>query len=436
MAAYLRDRFPQRLQHVKVEAHRIGTQARDTTQRSRTLLVAALGHAVAQSFGARKISFFENGIVSHNLPISPQVVGTMATRTTHPLALHKLNQLLDLVRPGAPPIRNGYAWLTKTEVVQRIAQHGAADQIRWAVSCTSVREQTTRNPHCGSCSQCLDRRFAILAAQLGHEDPVEGYKCDVLLGPRGGQAATMAVEWSRHALRMARITPMALLTHFGPELIGIIAGHPTLSAEQAVQMTLTLHRCHAAAVQAVLTAAIRANAANIAEGSLAAASLLMMHIGTVRGDAAPSLPPDPRLAETRVALPAHIVEEDRLLDPTAPLEVAFFKLGVDFAISVKGLCDINGKPAMMAHGFKTWFDEDRSSGLPPDQHRFMLDYRSLEWNLSPEAVRKAVERCRKMLAKSYVELFGVMPPAPLLIQNKPVHGYRLDPLIRLATRPQ
>jgi 7-cyano-7-deazaguanine synthase in queuosine biosynthesis len=138
LATYLMHRFPNRIKHVKVEAHRISTHARDTTQRSRTLLFAALGQAVAQSFGSRKISFYENGIVSQNLPISPQVVGTMATRTTHPLALQRLNTLLALLRPDAPPIRNGYSWLTKTEVVQRIAQHGGADQIRKAVSCTSV----------------------------------------------------------------------------------------------------------------------------------------------------------------------------------------------------------------------------------------------------------------------------------------------------------
>ena len=42
-------------------------------------------------------SFFENGIVSVNLPIDRQVVGTMATRTTHPLFLDRLRRLLSAV---------------------------------------------------------------------------------------------------------------------------------------------------------------------------------------------------------------------------------------------------------------------------------------------------------------------------------------------------
>ncbi len=42
----------------------------------------------------RRPPLYENGIISHNLPISGQVVGTMATRTTHPLSLLLLERFL------------------------------------------------------------------------------------------------------------------------------------------------------------------------------------------------------------------------------------------------------------------------------------------------------------------------------------------------------
>jgi 7-cyano-7-deazaguanine synthase in queuosine biosynthesis len=436
LAEYLLNRFRHRLMYVKVDAHRVSTAARDTTQRSRTFLFAALGHAVAQSFGARRISFYENGIVSHNLPIGPQVIGTMATRTTHPLALHMLNRLLGLLRPGVPPISNGYAWLTKTEVVQRIAQYGAEDQIRRAVSCTSVRDQTTLNPHCGTCSQCLDRRFGILAAGLEKHDPADGYKSDVLLGTRTGHQATMAVEWSRHALHMARVTPMDLISRFGPHINRILAGHPTLSADHAMQMMLAMHQRHAAAVKSVLTRAVCDNAPEIVAGSLPTNSLLMMHIGAPGGGAPLSIPPDPRLGEKRPAMPTYIPEIDRRVDPDAPLEVSFFFEGEHHRVSVKGLCDILGIQAKVAHGLKPMFDEDRKDGLEPDQHRYMMDYRKLGLDLSSSAVRKHIQLCRKTLAASYEQLFGVVPRDHLLIQNKPRHGYRLDPSIRLTARNQ
>ena len=435
LAAFLIDRFPNRLKHVKVDAHRIATQARDTTQRSRTLLFAALGQAVAQSFGAGKVSFYENGIVSQNLPISSQVVGTMATRTTHPLAVHKLNLLLALLRPEAPLIRNGYAWLTKTEVVQRIAQHGAADQIRKAVSCTSVIDQTTIHPHCGICSQCLDRRFGILAAGLGHEDPADGYKCDVLLGPRGGRGATMAVEWTRHALRMAKMTQMDLFRHFGLELSAIFAGHPELSPERTMQLTLALQQRHSDAVGSVLTAAIQENAPQIANGDLDAASLLMMHIGSGQTNVAASLRSDPRWEQKPVLAPDRLPKKNVLFDREAPLRVAFFMNDKTHAVSVEGLCDIIGRPAKIAHGLKQMFDEDRSAGLEPHHHRYLRDYRDLDRKISSSVMRQLVKRCRDSLAESHRDLFGEPPTAPLLIQNKQSHGYRLDPTIHL-TKPR
>lgn len=86
LASWLIERFPERVRHIGVSALRTGSEPRETTQRSRSLLFTAIGHAVAQAFGGKRLSFYENGVVSHNLPISPQVVGTMATRTVdfHP----------------------------------------------------------------------------------------------------------------------------------------------------------------------------------------------------------------------------------------------------------------------------------------------------------------------------------------------------------------
>ena len=43
---------------------------------------------------------------------------------------------------------------------------------------------TVKQKHCGLCSQCIDRRFAILAAGLGEHEPSQNYKRDFLLGDR------------------------------------------------------------------------------------------------------------------------------------------------------------------------------------------------------------------------------------------------------------
>jgi hypothetical protein len=59
----------------------------ETTQRTRSFLFAALGATVALMLGLDRVHFYENGVVSFNLPPSAQVVGARATRTTHPRVL-------------------------------------------------------------------------------------------------------------------------------------------------------------------------------------------------------------------------------------------------------------------------------------------------------------------------------------------------------------
>ena len=65
---------------------------------------------------SQAIRFFENGIVSHNLPIAEQVVGARATRSTHPKVLRSLSELMSLVIGRAIVIDNPLVWQTKGEV--------------------------------------------------------------------------------------------------------------------------------------------------------------------------------------------------------------------------------------------------------------------------------------------------------------------------------
>ncbi|MGA8025786.1 MAG: hypothetical protein WB992_01485, partial [Bryobacteraceae bacterium] len=73
--------------HVPIWAHQRGSGGREYTQRSRSFLYACMAFAVSRVFGLNRSRFYENGVVSLNLPISEQVVGTRATRTTHPQTL-------------------------------------------------------------------------------------------------------------------------------------------------------------------------------------------------------------------------------------------------------------------------------------------------------------------------------------------------------------
>src|SRR5262249_30315677 len=151
--------------------------------------------------------FFENGVVSLNLPPVGQVVGARATRTTHPQALAGFRRVLSAVLGQSFDVNNPYAWITKSEVTERIVQSGCSDLIRHTRSCTRVHAMTKLHPHRGQCSQCIDRRFAILAAGQDQEDPEEAYKVDLLLGGReAGPDREMVLAFIRSASKIDQMT--------------------------------------------------------------------------------------------------------------------------------------------------------------------------------------------------------------------------------------
>jgi 7-cyano-7-deazaguanine synthase in queuosine biosynthesis len=146
----LNARFPQRVMHVPVLATRQGTlRVQEYTQRSRSFLYAALACVVANRLGNNRIRFFENGVVSINLPISDQVVGARATRTTHPLALDHFHQFFSAAVKKTVDIDNPFIWKTKVDVIRSIVDRGCGGLIKDTVSCTRSYDITKLHTHCG-----------------------------------------------------------------------------------------------------------------------------------------------------------------------------------------------------------------------------------------------------------------------------------------------
>ena len=72
------------------------------------------------------------------------------------------------------------------------------------------------HPHCGLCSQCLDRRVGLLAAGLGCHDPVEAYEVKLFHGGRpAGPHREMALAYVRSAARVSRMDDTAFFSNFG-----------------------------------------------------------------------------------------------------------------------------------------------------------------------------------------------------------------------------
>jgi 7-cyano-7-deazaguanine synthase in queuosine biosynthesis len=254
--------------HIPVWAHQQGIRGREYTQRTRSFLYASMAFAVARVFGLSRIRFYENGVVSLNLPISEQVVGSRATRTTHPQTLGNFGELFSLLAEQRFTVENPFLWKTRAEVVNVIGDAGCGELIGKSSSCMHTWEQTTEKPHCGQCSQCIGRRFATLASKYFGDDPADIYKVDLLEGPRDpDKDLTLVESFIRTARNMRDTTDAELIESYG-EISRILQHVPPLSANQVAEEVIRLHRTHAREVSGVLERAIGDAAPKLVEQSL------------------------------------------------------------------------------------------------------------------------------------------------------------------------
>lgn len=248
---------------------------REYTQRTRSFLYAALGATVAQMLGLARIRFYENGVVSFNLPPSAQVVGARATRTTHPRVLNGFARLFSLIAGRRFEVENPFLWDTKAEVVERIVRAGCEDAIRFSTSCTHTWEMTKIHPHCGKCSQCIDRRFAVVAACAQNTDPEEGYKVKLFIDERDeGEPRTMIASYVETANEVSQMTPVQFFSRFGEA--SRVLRHLDGSADSAALKVFELYQRHAKRVTAVVDQAIADHAKEIRRRTLPDSCLLRL----------------------------------------------------------------------------------------------------------------------------------------------------------------
>ncbi|MGA7385670.1 MAG: 7-cyano-7-deazaguanine synthase [Methylocella sp.] len=288
LVAELRQRFPKRVMHIPVLVTRQEPlRVQEHTQRSRSFLYTVLACVVARLFGNTRIRFFENGVVSINLPISEQVLGARATRTTHPLALERFREFLSAAVSRPMEVENPFIWHSKAEVIRSIINRGCGPLIKQTISCTRTYDITKLHSHCGCCSQCLDRRFAVVAADAAEHDLEEMYKVELFTGARErDKDQTMAESYVRTALEFRGMSELAFFGRFGGETARVCAGLPSLRADDVGRHVFDLHQRHGQGIADVLEKGIANHKAQLVNRSLPPTSVLMM---TVAPGGAPAL---------------------------------------------------------------------------------------------------------------------------------------------------
>ena len=167
--------------------------APEMTQRSRGALYLNLGVAVALQASLNRLVIPENGVTSLNLAQSGQSVGAMRSRTTHPKTLSLYQRFLAALGL-AVAVETPFMNSTKADVIAEAVARGGEDLAHATVSCSRAMFKRRVVPHCGTCSQCVDRRLAGLAAGWADDSEVGQYVVDLFRDPLDDGPATMYPE--------------------------------------------------------------------------------------------------------------------------------------------------------------------------------------------------------------------------------------------------
>ena len=274
----IKERYSLPMIHVPVWINKDENKGREPTQRTRSFLYAAIGSIVAASVDAGGIRFFENGVVSLNLPVADEVTRARASRTTHPITLHEFERFFGMVLERQIVVDNPFLFKTKADVLSSIRANGGAEFICLTCSCSHPIFQSKTRWHCGACSQCIDRRMAVFAADLGQYDSENDYEIDVFRGERkDGYDRNMAVDYVRHALELSHMSPEDMAARFNRDLSRAVRWSEKQS--DSAQQFIEMHGRHGQTVERVVVKQLQKNAADLISGKLPASSLLALVAG-------------------------------------------------------------------------------------------------------------------------------------------------------------
>lgn len=251
-----------------------GRRTIEFTQRSRSFLFTSLGAAVAGLLDIDDVRLCDNGVVSINLPQSGQNVGALLSRSTHPRFIGLVQRLMrDVLRRDGLTVQNTLIFKTKKEAMNIIAASGHPELLQETVSCGHIEAKTKHQPHCGVCSQCIDRRFASVAAGLEEHDLASRYEKDIFTDPlEEGIERTHAENYVRFAARLESLENADQFFEAFPELFDCLPAEGDV--DPFGQELWSLFRRHQQTVNGVLEKKIQNHSRDIRRASLPSNCLL------------------------------------------------------------------------------------------------------------------------------------------------------------------
>ena len=224
-ADHLGEKYSNRTISYGFECHnKMIASAREETQRSRMFLFSSIAFAICNCYEKKEFYIYENGITSINLPKQGDSINARTSRTTHPKTIGLLREFFKLfIREF--DIKTPYYKMTKSEIVELFRKYGEVDIISSAVSCSATRNKPKDSfTHCGCCSQCIDRIFAMYAAGLEEYDA--GYADDIIRQIPDDQTIQRVYNTLRLACAELGRSKEELFEHFTDEISDVIKYWP------------------------------------------------------------------------------------------------------------------------------------------------------------------------------------------------------------------
>ena len=216
---HLQSKYNNRLRPYGFECHNkriIGSN--EESQRTRMFLFSAIAFAICDYFGKNQFYIHENGITSLNLPGQGDIINARASRTTHPKTIALIKDFLRFFNREFN-IYTPYCMSTKSEILNIFSKYNEKEVLRSSVSCSLTRK-STENSHCGGCSQCIDRRFAMFASGLNEYDAT--YTNDFITAIPDNNTKQLLYSTLRLACAEKAKSPMDLYTNYPDEITDAI----------------------------------------------------------------------------------------------------------------------------------------------------------------------------------------------------------------------
>lgn len=137
----------------------------ERSQRARSIIFLAYGVLLATTLKryheGKPVTLYvcENGFISINPPLTDVRLGSLSTRTTHPIYLALVQQLLDAAKLNVQ-IENPYQHKTKGEMLRECSdQTFLKKNAQYTTSCGRYARNGFK--HCGRCVPCIIRRASF-----------------------------------------------------------------------------------------------------------------------------------------------------------------------------------------------------------------------------------------------------------------------------------